>query len=210
MTDQSGRPEALRRRYSTLRDASLSGETDDLVADHDANQILGSLVSAEAFVEDYYTRTAPGFLGAHLGFSQLPELQHIAEEAVERDHQDVHVTGMDAGIPVIATSRPNEPWVITNRDDFDAVLREVNEDIWCDLAGPDAYCVSEMSLAARHKDLTAYADKKGKMFNRSFSFPFEYQGTIVVARICIDCWVKLVKELPIQGVKIQNPYDTIG
>jgi hypothetical protein len=182
----------------------------DPLPDAFADQILASLLGPNSLALNYFENAMPGFRAAYDCISRLPNLSKIAENAVARDRREFTPSPSDVGPWAIATSRPGERWTISDQASFCEVLRAVSQDIWCDLdMVGNGWCVSDMRFAARHNDLSAYADMNGKMFNRSLSLPLAHGDLIVVSRICLDCWIKFVKRYKIQGVRVQNPDDTV-
>lgn len=200
-------------RFSTLTDASLSGETDDPALAAMAEQILSGLLHPDGLVAQHYERKAPGFWAAYHALSVLPELARIAENAVAADRR--LCDGEFSGPFVILTSRPGDRFVLDDANVLEAAISMADQcGAVCDLQtsyGGSGYCISEMEFSQRHKlDGSAYMDKHGRMINRPFTFPIQYCEYVVLSRICIDCWIDFVKRYEIKDSRIQEPWATFG
>lgn len=199
-------------RFSTLTDASLSGETNDPALAAMAEQILSGLLHPDGLVAQHYERKAPGFMAAYLALPVLPELARIAENAVAVDRR--LCDGEFSGPFVILTSRPGDRFVLDDANVLEAAISMADQyGAVCDLQtsyGGSGYCISEMEFSQRHKlDGSAYMDKHGRMINRPFTFPIQYGEYVVLSRICIDCWIDFVKRYEIKDVRIHNPWETL-
>lgn len=190
--------------FSSLRTTSLSGDIDDPESARMRDEILGDLLMPDSLVAGFYERLAPGFLAAHQAVSMLPEIEHIASEAVAADRRLdsddetgwPHAIFPDGRAQRLALSDPSA---------FEVAITIADQHLACDLnMGGNHYCESELELIKRHNLGPVGPD--GKMLNRAFTFPLEYQDYVVMARICIECWIKYVKRNEIIDVRVQEPW----
>jgi len=190
--------------FSSLREISLSGETDDPELARMRDEILSDLLTVDSLVFDYYQKSAPGFLAAHQAVSMLPEIEHIASEAVAADRRLDSKDETDWPHVIFPDGR-DQRLALSDPLVFDVALTIADQHLACDLdMGGNQYCESELELIKRHKLGPVGPD--GKMLNRAFTFPLEYQDYVVMARICIECWIKYVKRNKIIDVRVQEPW----
>ncbi|GAT02946.1 chromosomal replication initiator protein DnaA [Mycolicibacterium fortuitum subsp. acetamidolyticum] len=199
--------------FPVLSNSSLSGETDDPTLAASVKRTVAELLRGDDLVAAHYERKAPGFLAAYQSVSFLPELARIAETAVAADRQ--MIDGEFGGPFVILTTRPGDRFVLDDANVLEAAISMADQygavcDLQCSYGG-SGYCISEMEFSKRHRlDGSAYMDKHGRMINRPFTFPFAYGEYVVLARICVNCWIDFVKRYEIKDVRIQNPWETLG
>lgn len=202
----------LTARFSALDESRDPFGRDDPALAAMAEQIFAGVSNPDDLVAARYEQKTPGFWAAYHAISVLPELARIAENAVAADRQ--MIDGEFGGPFVILTTRPGDRFVLDDANVLEAAISMADQygavcDLQCSYGG-SGYCIEDMQFSQRHKlDGSAYMDKHGRMINRPFTFPFAYGEYVVLAKICITCWVDFVKRNKIKDVRIQNPWETL-
>lgn len=203
----------LTARFSALDESRDPFGRDDPALDAEVGKTVAALLCGDDLVAARYEQKTPGFWAAYHAISVLPELQRIAENAAAADR--LACDGEFSGPFVILTTRPGDRFVLDDANVLDAAISMADQygavcDLQCSYGG-SGYCIEDMQFSQRHKlDGSAYMDKRGRMINRPFTFPFAHGEYLVLSRICIDCWIDFVKRYEIADVRIQNPWETLG
>lgn len=203
----------LTARFSALDESRDPFGRDDRALDAEVGMTVAALLRGDDLVAAHYERKAPGFWAAYHAISVLPELARIAETAIAVDR--LACDDEFSGPFVILTTRPGDRFVLDDANVLEAAISMADQygavcDLQCSYGG-SGYCIEDMQFSQRHNlDGSAYMDKRGRMINRPFTFPFAHGEYVVLSRICIDCWIDFVKRYEIKDVRIQNPWETLG
>jgi hypothetical protein len=203
----------------------LPAEDDDgdltaLVGRTKGEQFDAAQRESEAWVENYYTKTAPAFMAAHLLFGVEPTFRQIAAKAMavydnffyedsegnlgegithtgdDDEWNFDSIAGPDVPI-IITTSRPGHRYAIRNGMTFERVLNLVKKDAWCDI---DFIGTGECNgMRANENDKNAYL--YDYVPTRPTVVPFVNGNVVILARVCGQCWHLFTKEHKIKTKK---------
>lgn len=219
-------------RFSTLTDASLSGETDNPALAAMAEQIFAGTVKLHRWVTDYFNGVGRAALAVEIAGERFVKLRAKADRAFESYNCNfasppgqpgltpVGYTDESASLSVgstpdtrvyaIRASFPLERTPITSQAEFNDYAEQVRKEPSCDFQLNGPYCngmLRRLHDQGKFDFLLSQPDFDG--WTNAIPVPYVRGDVVIWLSVCRDCWHFYCNKHEISKPKFIDPDDTI-